>query len=62
MLWRKEMNITEEFLRMQNLIENMPMHEYEQMLERNGINRILPSDESSYVRCMKENRIEQVKT
>ena len=48
------MNITEEFMRMQNIIENMPMEEFEQMLERNGMDRILPSYESSYVRCMKE--------
>lgn len=31
------MDITEEFMRMQNIIENMPMEEFEQMLERNGM-------------------------
>lgn len=48
------MNITEEVKRMQNFIEHMPMDEFEEMLQRNGMGKILPSYESSYVRCMKE--------
>lgn len=48
------MNNKKEFMQMKNLIEHMPMEEFEEMLERNGIDRILPSYKSSYVRCMKE--------
>lgn len=48
------MDIREESMRMQKLIQNMTIDEFDQMLERNGIDTILPSYESSYVRCMKK--------
>lgn len=48
------MDIREESMRMQKLIQNMTIDEFEQMLERNGIDTILPSYESACVRCMKK--------
>lgn len=48
------MNNAKEFMQMKKLIEDMPIDKFEQMLEKNGMDRILPSYKSSYVRCMKE--------
>lgn len=46
------MNWEAEKKRIQKILDEMPMSEFEQMLERRGVGMIKNSCESSYVQCL----------
>lgn len=48
-------NLEKEKERMKEILDNMTNEEFEQMLINRGINEILPSEQSNYVKALKGN-------
>ena len=49
------MDLNQKLMELKEKLNNMSISEFDEMLERNGINRIKPSIESDYVKCLNKN-------